>query len=882
VRPEPGSQRVPGALWPVAVIASVGLVLAHLAAPDGAPGNATYLAALVIAGVAALVGARRKPAGSRAPWYWIASGLCLSALGDLTFSAYVQFKGLEPDVSAADLPWLASYIAISVGLLMLLRLNRRSDGADVDGLIDMAVVGVVAFLIVWQVSVQSTVTDRSVPIAVRAVWASYPILDAALLALVVRTAQSRIPGAFLLTAGVLAWLFSDFFYMLFPESVAWVPWLDAGWMIGALAMAAAIGLGPSRHARPVRDETIGPGRVALAIAPLLVPGIIEVVAHSRGVDPDPLPMLCASVVLACLAFVRAVRLLRSSQRAEKDLRAAERQFRALVQRSSDAALVLDRNGTVRYASPATHDQFGYTDEDLIGRVGWDLIHPDDLQSAVETFGAIADLPGAHASTELRIRDGAGRWRWVEEVVTNLLDDPGVEGLVANVRDISSRKAAEERLHNLAHYDPLTGLPNRWMLTEHLASELAVHRPAIAVLIVDLDQFKSVNDSRGHAVGDDLLTAVANRLAKGLPDGDTIARHGGDEFAVLARGVDGVSDAQKRAAAVASALADSITVPGGGTFQVTASVGIACASDGQNPDELLQQADTAMYAAKAQGVGKAVVFDEQLRREADELLTIQSELRTALRAGQLVVHYQPVIDLRTGTIEGVEALVRWSHPERGLLLPGSFIPVAEKSELIDDIGAFVLEQACSDASWWARSGQPLSVAVNISATQLRQEGIGEIVRAALYNSGLAANLLVIEITETAVLLAAERARSNIDAIHALGSRVALDDFGTGYSSLAFLKGVPADIVKIDRSFITDIETNRADREIVATIITLAQVLGRTVVAEGIETEYQRRELRRLGCTLAQGHLWSPAVAAEHVLPLQRRFAGSSARFLDAPS
>ncbi len=866
----------PRPLWLASATVVAVLVGLHWLEPDGVWGEAFYLAVIVGAGVSALFGAWRRPRETRVPWSWIAVGLCLSALGDLTYAVYVHVRGVTPDISVADVPWLASYVGLVIGLLMLLRARRRNDRSDVDGVIDMAVVGVVGLLVVWQTVVQATISDASLPLGVRAVWAAYPILDAALLALVVRTMLSRAPGATLIAGGVSCWLFSDFFYMLFPNSTSWSRWLDAGWMVGAALVAASVWQRGSRREKVQPRDTVGAGRIALAIAPLLVPGVIEVVASSRGVDPDPVPMLAASIVLALLAFARALRLLGTKNRVQAELRSAEQYFRALVQRSSDAALVLEPDGRVRYVSPAVMDQFGYQVDELLGRIGWDLVHPDDRAPAMDSFAPIMASPGAHASAELRIRDARGEWRWVEEVVTNLIGDPAVAGLVVNIRDISSRKVAEQDLTRMAHYDVLTGLPNRWLLADELRTTLATGTDPTALLIIDLDEFKFVNDSRGHAVGDQLLQAVAKRLLGALSSSDTVGRLGGDEFAVICRGVGDASAVQDRTAAVERALAEPVELSGGASFSITASVGIALAHPGESPERLLQQADTAMYEAKSQGTAQSATFDERLRQRAEERLTVQEDLRSALRSGELMVHYQPVIDLTTGAMDGVEALVRWRHPTRGLLMPGDFIPIAERSELIDRIGAFVLNQACTDAAWWARSGHPLSVAVNISATQLRHEAIASTIQEALYDSGLPARLLVLEITETALLRGAERAFQNVEAFRSLDVKVALDDFGTGYSSLSFLKRLPADIIKIDRSFISGITEDAVDRDIAAAIIDLALALRRTVVAEGVETPAQLAELRRLRCPLAQGYLWSPAVPAEQVVGLQAKFGAERAQ------
>ncbi len=851
------------------VVASV--VALHLVYPDGNLGELTYLGVLVGAGIAAVFGAIRRSPEERGPWLWVAAGVGLSGLGDLSYSIYMHVHGFEPDVSIADVPWLASYVAISIGLLMLLRATRRGDRSDVDGMIDMAVVGVVSLLVVWQIALQATVNDSSVALNVRVVWGAYPILDAALLALVVRTIITRTPGARLLAAGVACWLVSDLLYMLFPGSSTWAVWLDAGWMVGAALLAAAT-WPRARRITPVRRrEEVGAGRVALAIVPLLVPGIIEVVAYGSGVDPNPVPMLAASVVLAGLAFARALRLLRNTSQARSQVLAAEHLFRALVQRSSDAALVFDADGRVVYVSPAALDVFGYRVEDLIGQQGPDLVHPDDVQAARRVFVGVAETFGNHATAEFRIRDAAGEWRWVEEVVTNLLDEPSVCGLVVNVRDISSRRASEEEMYRLAYYDHLTGLPNRRLLTQMIDEALATTQESIALLVIDIDQFKFVNDSRGHATGDQLLAVLADRLRATLPTTDAVGRIGGDEFGVICHDVHGLDAVHARADLIGRTLGDSVDLKVSGTFTISASVGIAISSARTTSEQLLQQADTAMYAAKRQGPGQYVTFDEQLRDRVEEQLTLQADLRRALARRELTVHYQPVVDLASGHMDGVEALVRWRHPTRGLVMPGDFIPLAEQSDLIDGIGAFVLEQACADASWWARAGHPLSVAVNISGAQLRHENLASTIQTALYDSGLSPDLLTLEITETALMRGAEVAMDNVLAIRRLGVSVALDDFGTGYSSLSYLKRVPADIVKIDRLFVTDIAENKTDRDITEAIIRLAHALGRSVVAEGVETEAQRAVLERLGCTLAQGYLWSSAVPVEQVLNLRSTFA-----------
>ncbi len=855
-----------------ALVAS--LVAIHLLVPGGLTGKVTYLVVTVGAGWLALLGARRRSGAARRAWLWVAIGISLSAAGDLLWELVTYLRGSEPDVSIADVAWLASYVAISVGLLLLLRAGRRSARVDVDGLIDMAVVGVVALLIVWPIAIQSTVTDTSTPMLTRAIWAAYPICDVVLLALVVRTAVSRRPraaGMSLLAAGLGCWLLSDFAYMLLPSSTAWSRWFDAGWMTGAALLAAAAWMpdGAAVVGEPVEQRGgVGAGRIALAIAPLLVPGLIELVDYNQGENPNPAAMVAATVVLAALAYMRGVRLLRATRSTEAELRSAELQFRALVRRSADTALILEADGTIRYVSPAATEQFGWDPATLIGTAGWELIHPDDRAGAFETLGAIVARAGAHARAEVRVLDLAGDWRWVEGVATNLLDEPAVHGIVANIRDISERKGAEIELSRMAHYDRLTGLPNRWLLGELLQQRLQSDCSDVALVVIDLDQFTLVNDSRGQAAGDRLLVAVAQRFREVLPPAFDVGRIGGDKFAVIIEHLEDARSAMAAAQQILVALAEPFELAEGGHVHVTASIGIALksADDDLSSERMFQQADTAMYAAKNEGRTTAVIFDDRLRQEADNRLTIESDLRRAITADELVVLYQPVLDLLTGTMTGVEALVRWRHPTRGLLMPGEFVPIAEQSSLIDSVTQIVLDRALTDAAWWARAGHGLSVAVNLSAAQLPHDGTVEMVRRALLQSRLSPESLILEVTETALLSGAERVFTNLAAFRALGTRLALDDFGTGYSSLSYLKRVPADIVKIDQSFVEGIATNDVDRGIVIAILGLAGALGRAVVAEGVETQEQLAELRQLGCRFGQGFYWSEAVSAEEVLRL----------------
>jgi diguanylate cyclase (GGDEF)-like protein len=416
--------------------------------------------------------------------------------------------------------------------------------------------------------------------------------------------------------------------------------------------------------------------------------------------------------------------------------------------------------------------------------------------------------------------------------------------------ISERQAREAELAWRATHDPLTGLPNRLAVTDHLSMSLAVPDGDVAVLFLDLDRFKLINDSHGHAVGDEVLHALAHRLTEPVGEKGVLARFGGDEFVAVCEGLGG----EAGAIAMAERLADGLVAPlrvAGQEVWLSGSVGIAMARAGDGPDDLLRNADTAMYRAKDAGRGGWALFDDEMRAFAILRLGLERDLHRALERRELSLHYQPKMALRAGRAVGVEALLRWHHPERGSISPADFIPVAEETGLIVPIGAWVLEQAASQAaSWRARTGVSVPVAVNLSARQLVDHRLTEVVADVLGATGAVPDDLILEITESAVLQDAESASHQLNALRTMGVRIAVDDFGTGYSSLSYLQRLPIDELKIDRSFVQRIG-DRSTGAIVGSIVDLAHAIGLTVVAEGIETEDQLSRLVDLDCDEGQG-------------------------------
>ena len=445
------------------------------------------------------------------------------------------------------------------------------------------------------------------------------------------------------------------------------------------------------------------------------------------------------------------------------------------------------------------------------------------------------------------------------------DVEGGRGAVITHLDVSQMHLAREALSHQALHDALTGLPNRLLLTDRLTQALADSErrgSQLAVAFVDLDHFKRVNDSLGHPVGDRLLVEVGRRLASQLRAGDTLARFSGDEFVVVWRDLEDTCEATTLSARLVDALEAPFDL-GVATVAVTASVGLAVGRAPQSAEELLLAADAAMYDAKGHGRGRLRTFTTELRRGAAERMETENGLRQALERDELVLHYQPVIELATGRPVGAEALVRWQHPERGLIGPDQFIPVAEASGLIVPLGRWVLETACRDAASWTGPAAGLDVAVNLSVRQLTQPDVLRHVHDALAGSGLRPSRLMLEVTESAVMEDAEAAGVALDSLTRMGVRTAIDDFGTGYSSLLYLRRYPITALKVDRAFVSGVADSRDDAAIVTSVVSLAHAVGASSIAEGVETAGQQAALLSFGCHLAQGFLWSRPVPADQL-------------------
>ncbi|MCZ2821964.1 bifunctional diguanylate cyclase/phosphodiesterase [Modestobacter sp. VKM Ac-2977] len=848
--------------------------------------SVVYLVVSAGAAVAAWLGVRRCRPGPAARW--IAVTVSLNAVGDLLWQLQAWLADTPPDVSVADAAYLASYCSLGAALLVYAGDGDAHPRARFHALLDGAAVLVIALLVVWQSSVHSTLTDADLPLGTRAIWATYPLLDAVVIGLVVRgmVVQSRVGvPALLLGLGSSAWLASDLAWLLLaaPDTVG--GWLDAGWLIGAVAFAT-LPWADRRDAAPgpaaTRRTAGGRWRMTLAFLPLLVPGAFELRAWLAGEEVEPLPGLLATSTLTVLMIVRAQRLLADQGRARAEVHSLARRYEALAMTSSDAVAVVDRDGRLTSDSRSLAELLGRPGgagrslPQLLRGIG---IDPADVLAALDRARL---LPGEPVELDLRGDHPTGGTVWLGGRAVDLRHDPDVGGIAVSVYDITPRKLAEQELAHQAFYDGLTGLANRSLFLDH--AEQALRRagrtgsPPI-VLCLDLDGFKDVNDSLGHLAGDDLLRTVAERLQGVVRAADTVARLGGDEFAVL---IDDSRGGLPAAASLAERLLQVLGEPvllHGHRVTVAASIGIVAAEPEATPLSLFRDADIAMYRAKAAGRAQWVVFDPEMRAAALERIQLERELGGALAAGQLRLVYQPVVDLQTERVVGFEALLRWQHPTLGAIGPDRFVPVAEDSGHIVPIGRWVLAEATRTAARWQRAHPrvtPLSMAVNVSARQLVGGTLVDHVAEALTSSGIAPSSLVLEVTETALVTDPDAVAERLLELRALGTRLALDDFGTGYSSLSYLRQFDVDVLKIDRSFVNLLDGSADDAAIVHGLIQLGRTLRLEVVAEGVETEVQRDRLRAERCDLAQGWLFAkPLEADEAELLLLAEASGAPA-------
>jgi len=565
----------------------------------------------------------------------------------------------------------------------------------------------------------------------------------------------------------------------------------------------------------------------------------------------------------------------------RELVEADERFASVVTGVNDGIWDWDLGSGLVFYSPRWKSMLGYAEHEVGDALDdwFTRVHPEDIDLLRMEWEA--HLHGRRASfhNEYRIRDNRGNWRWMYARGVALRDDKSKPRRVAGSQtDIHERRRVEHRLAHEALHDSLTGLPNRQLLFERLSRCIKRNSRRsdylYAVLFFDLDRFKVVNESLGHVAGDGLLRELAERLRAGLRPGDTVARLGGDEFALILEDIRGVSDAVRVSRRVQEAVAQPFRV-GEREIFTRASIGIALGKpEYEQPEDVLRDADAAMYRAKANGRDRHEVFDQAMHEAALYLLHMENDLRRAIEREEFAIHYQPIVDLDSGKVNGFEALLRWRHPERGLLHPAAFLPVAEEAGLMVGIDRWVLGRACRQLATWRDKGSDVLVSVNLVTKQFEQPDLVAAVKTVLKESSVDPAALKIEITEDTLREDAGILKTMQQLKH-MDIHLYIDDFGAGYSSLSRLQKLPVDILKIDRSFVKDLQDSDDDREIVRTIVTLAQNLQMGVIAEGVELEAQVVELKRLGCRSAQGFLFAEPLSAPAADELVQ--AGARLRF-----
>ena len=583
-------------------------------------------------------------------------------------------------------------------------------------------------------------------------------------------------------------------------------------------------------------------------------------------------LLTAGVLAATAVLILFVRLQRQEhvgqlQQTERNaLRESEERFRALTEQSSDLILIADPSGLITYASPSVHTVLSLHGESLVGTRISDLVHPDDFARTASTRpGSIAHAQ--NATVEFRLRHADGTWLFFECVVRNLIQHKHIRGIVYNARDISERKNAREELLFTATHDALTGLPNRALFLGRLqgvVDQMRRHSPkAAAVLFIDIDDFKDVNDCYGHAIGDELLKEVSARLRSCLRGDLTMARMGGDEFTVLVEDVTDPSDAIRVAQRIQTSFAKAFLLGGAEVFK-SASIGIALTSPETSAEAVLQNADIAMYRAKNQGKACSELFDRIMHEQVMHRLLLEAALRNALQNQELTLHYQPIVSVDSGVVQGFEALLRWQPLGSDSIPPSTFVPVAEQCGLIVPISAWVLKTACLEAASWRHrypTDTPLYVGINISSKHFSHAGFIGHVKDALEESSVDPRCITIELTESLAMNDVAATGQTMSQLRALGVNLSIDDFGTGYSSLSYLRRFPVDTLKIDQSFVKTMDAE--NYAIITTIVGLARNLDLKVVAEGVETTDQHQLLRLAGCGSAQGYLFAEPMPAESI-------------------
>lgn len=859
--------------------------LVMVSAPDAAwqqwLGNLGYLViaapSLVMLALVAFTPPPSPPAQADVPdgttarpaWHWLTVAVGAWFLGDLLWMLEALTEGTPPSLGLADVAYLAFY---PLGLQALAVLPGLGSTAaerwrlQLDALI-ASLTTAALFTFLWPIPADPSGSETWL---VHFLYLGYPAGDVMLLTAVTvlrlrQTPQQSAAQLGTVMFGLAVKTLADLLHArsVFAD-VNMVNGLTGFAWLAFYAMAtrtATLSATRTSATAPAVATTMRNGRlltwlpfVGVTLAGTLLLQVVfagDVVA-ARG-------MAVVTVALSIAVLLRQTLVGRELRRLDQltALGVAESRLADLVRHSHDVVMVVDADAIVHYASPSITRVLGLAPGRLQGKSGLGLLHLDDIEPARLALTRVS-AHGAHTeSLVLRVQHGAGGWRHLEMVATNRFDTPSINGIVLNLRDVTERRELEGRLQWQAFHDPMTGLANRVLFADRVAHAIARRQRSgsdIGVLFIDLDHFKAVNDTLGHAAGDALLREAAKRITQEVRASDTVARFGGDEFAILLEEAP-LAQCRLTAERLLTQLTRGFSLDGREVF-TGASIGLAMAQPGESLDDVVRNADVAMYVAKAEGRSRVVTFEGHMREQVTERLTLEADLRRALERHELSVLYQAQVDLRSGEILGAEALVRWNHPTRGFIPPSRFVPIAEQAGLMLALSRFVLHTATRDAAHWRQPGQEapsVHVAVNLSGRHVQDPSLLADVEAALGEAGLDPSLLTIEITESVMMHNTQSAIAVLHDLKALGCKIAVDDFGTGYSSLSYLQQFPVDMLKIDKRFIDSLGTPEGEDALTRAILSLGDSLGLATVAEGIETPRQLAELQRMGCLLGQGFL-----------------------------
>jgi diguanylate cyclase (GGDEF)-like protein len=845
--------------WPLATPRPARLVLAGLAAAlaaytahvafgIGAPGEGFWDRVynyIELGAVAACLLRAQASRAERRAWVLLAAGMLCFAFGDVYWTA------ADPGVpSPADAGFLLFYPFAYAALVVLVRAraDRMAPGLCVEGVVGALAVAAIGSALLEK-PIQSSTGGSAAEVAVNI---AYPLADILLFSLVVGilvlTGRRRSGTWLVAAAGFAVFAVADAIYGYQQAAGTYTSdtLVDAGWPAAFVLLAFAAWQKPAR----VRTSRLEGWQSAVLPGIFGLTGLAVLIYASFERVYTVAVVLAAGSILAVIA--RMALLVAQRLRDVGELGASEERYRALVRSLPDTVItVFDRRLRLVFADGAGIDD-GMRSVLVPGAYAVDYA-PEIDRPVIEAAYREA-LAGAYSTHELSFPDTSGR-SWQIEIGPFCPDGRRSEGVFCVARNVTARKQAEDQLAHQALHDSLTGLANRVLFMDRLEQALARiarHPTPLALLFVDLDHFKVVNDSLGHAAGDEVLVQAAARIRRALRPIDTVARFGGDEFVILCEDVGGRSEAEEIARRINTAVARPFKV-GEHDVVMTASAGIVMANDSHtDAGALLRDADTAMYRAKERGRATYQMFEASMRMRAVQRLELETALRRAIETGQLRVLYQPIVRLSDGGIIACEALVRWAHPERGLIDPADFIPIAEESGLIVPLGEWVFRRVCEDI---ARSGSPMDVSVNVSPRQLADPDFVDMVADLVREKDIDPRTLCLEVTESALFSDPDTALLRLGALGELGLRLAIDDFGIGFSSLYHLRQLPeVDFLKVDRTFIAELGRNRKDSAIVAAVIVLAGSLGMDIVAEGIETLEQADELRAIGADFGQGYLF----------------------------